>query len=91
MTTEYTYEQVEQMLHEIAACDYYPKDTHADMEDYLAKEKSGEAVFTSAETIDTTDERIKAAEDLFMKETAEHVNRYNDEYGIERIRKCYEI
>ena len=84
MTTEYTDEQAEQMMREIAACDYYPKDiTQADIEDYLAKEKSGEAVFTSAENIDTTDERIKAAEDLFMKERAEHINRHNDELGIE--------
>jgi len=53
------------------------------MEDYLAKEKNGEAVFTSAETIDTTGERIKAAEELFMKERAARVNRYSDELGIE--------
>jgi hypothetical protein len=84
MTTEYTDEQAEQMLREIVACDYYPNDiSQADMEDYLAKEKNGEAVFTSAETIDTTGERIKAAEELFMKERAAHVNRYSDELGIE--------
>jgi hypothetical protein len=84
MTTEYTDEQAEQMLREIVACDYYPNDiSQSDMEDYLAKEKNGEAVFTSAETIDTTGERIKAAEELFMKERAARVNRYSDELGIE--------
>jgi hypothetical protein len=77
-------ERLEQIFKEIMECDYYPKDiTQADMEDYVAKEKSGEAVFTSAEAVDTIDERIKVAEELFMEERAERINRRNDELGIE--------
>jgi hypothetical protein len=60
-------ERLEQIFKEIMECDYYPKHiTQADMEDYLAKEKSGENVFASVKNIDDAYDGVKVSEQLFI-------------------------
>src|SRR3712207_6418724 len=57
---EYTDEQIHQMVKEILNCNYFPQDiTQSDMEDYLRKEESGEAVFTSLESVERAQKAIE--------------------------------
>jgi Holliday junction resolvasome RuvABC endonuclease subunit len=76
---EYTQEQVQEMLKEIMECDYYPKEiTQKDMEDYLAKEKSGE---TWRDGIEHQEENMKRGEAFLVQQIEKRINE-NAEMGI---------
>src|SRR5918999_3910950 len=81
---EYTQEQIIQITKEIMECDYYrSKDvTEADMKDFLAKEKSGENIFSDSTSVDSIDERMRLGEEMFIDEMSKRFTKNLKDHGI---------
>lgn len=81
---EYTDEQIHQMVKGILNCNYFPEDiTQSDMEDYLRKEASGEAIFTSLESVERAQKSIELKRKELIDEIARRFNKNYEEHGIE--------
>jgi hypothetical protein len=81
---EYTEEQIQQMVNGILSCNYFPQDiTQSDMEDYLRKEESGEAVFTSLESVERAQKAIELKRNEHIDEITRRFNKNYEEHGIE--------
>ena len=82
---EYTDEQIHQMVKGILNCNYFPQDiTKSDIEGYLRKEESGEAVFTSLESIERAQKAIELKRNELIDEITRRFNKKNyEEHGIE--------
>ena len=81
---EYTDEQIHQMVKGILNCNYFPQDiTQSDMEDYLRKEESGEAIFTSLESIERAQKDIELKRNELIDKITKRFNKNYEEHGIE--------
>ena len=81
---EYTDEQINQMVKEILNCNYFPQDiTQSDMEDYLRKEESGEAIFTSLESVERAQKAIELKRNELIDVINRRFNKNFKEHGIE--------
>jgi hypothetical protein len=81
---EYTDEQIHQMVKGILNCNYFPQDiTQSDLEDHLRKEESGEAVFTSLESVERAQKAIELKRNELVDEITRRFNKNYEEHGIE--------
>ena len=81
---EYTDEQIHQMVKGILNCNYFPQAiTQSDMEDYLRKEESGEAIFTSLESVKRAQNAIELKRNEIIDEITRRFNKNYEEHGIE--------
>jgi hypothetical protein len=81
---DYTDEQIHQMVKGILNCNYFPQDiTQSDIEDYLRKEESGEAVFTSLESVERAQKAIELKRNELVDEITRRFNKNYEEHGIE--------
>jgi hypothetical protein len=81
---EYADEQTHQMVKGILNCNYFPQDiTQSDLEDYLRKEESGEAVFTSSESVERAQKAIELKRNEHIYEITRRFNQNYEKHGIE--------
>ena len=81
---EYTDEQIHQMVKGILNCNYFPHDiTQSDMEDYLRKEESGEAIFTSLDSVERAQKAIELKRNELIDKITRRFNKNYEEHGIE--------
>jgi hypothetical protein len=81
---EYTDEQIAQMVKGILNCNYFPQDiTQLDIEDYLRKEESGEAIFTSLESVERAQKAIELKRNELVDEITRLFNKNYKQHGIE--------
>lgn len=81
---EYTDEQIPQMVKGILNCNYFPQDiTQLDIEDYLRKEESGEAIFTSLESVERAQKAIEIKRNELIDEITRLFNKNYKQHGIE--------
>jgi hypothetical protein len=81
---EYADEQTHQMVKGILNCNYFPQDiTQSDLEDYLRKEESGEAVFTSSESVERAQKSIELKRNEHIYEITRRFNQNYEKHGIE--------
>ena len=81
---EYTDEQIHHMVKGILNCNYFPQDiTQSDMEDYLRKEESGEAIFASLESVERAQKAIELKRNELIDEITRRFNTNYEEHGIE--------
>jgi hypothetical protein len=77
-------QQIHQMVKGILNCNYFPQDiTQSDMEDYLRKEESGEAVFTSPESVERAQKAIELKRNELTDEITKRFDKNYQEHGIE--------
>jgi hypothetical protein len=81
---EFTGEQIAQMVKGILNCNYFPQDiTQLDIEDYLRKEESGEAIFTSLESLERAQKAIEIKRSELIDEITRLFNKNYKQHGIE--------